>query len=133
MSLLLTAFALASWRYAAAPSGVILLTGTVVIPTLYFGPVFCLWRRVHRVAMSRAGIFAATDSSISRAGLVLFASGEPTIIEWSAFRGYRANRSVVLLYFAAAPGWIVVARRKLRNANQWKSLKKLVEINLPKD
>jgi hypothetical protein len=118
-AIVLIAVAISSRPYSPEASNVLFLVACVILPA-----ILMIWYavgrlRLHRSASTGYGMFAPTHSTFSPARIIITSDGAKAELDWSAFSHYVSNDAVALMYFKNSKGYLILARTKLADPNEW--------------
>jgi uncharacterized membrane protein YhaH (DUF805 family) len=118
-AIILIAVAISSRSYSPEASNVMFLVACVILPA-----ILMIWYavgrlRLHRFARTGYGMFAPTHSTFSPARIIITSDGAKAELDWSVFSHYVSSDAVALVYFKNSKGYLILARTKLADPNEW--------------
>lgn len=116
----------------APQAALAILLVDVLLFSICVGSVILAVTRLKKFASLQQGWFAPSESVFVPEGISISRPEGPQAFTWDHFRSYRANHRVALLYTAKTKGYLVVARSKLREPNNWEPLLALIAAKLPR-
>ena len=129
-SLVILAMAVTSRPYSPEASNRMMLVVCVLFPVLIAIPLVRSRLILHSMARKKLDVFSPTQTTISKSGLKISDEHSTTEINWSAFKSWRANHTVAILFFTSS-GYLLIARQKLDNRDEWEGLIGLIRGHVP--